>query len=166
MTTASRVSAVFNSPIESATRIGFLLAEAFPLSLDMQQLVHFDFLVVHTSDAGGPKSLHPALPHRSGEWVVRRTFVQDGLHALARKGLAAVDLGRGDGVRFIATDGLSPFLRLLRSAYALELGIRARWVTDTFGGWTEERLRALIEENIAKWGGEFELEASAWDEAP
>jgi hypothetical protein len=163
--TGARTTGAFNTPIESALRVGFLLVEAFPGPLDVQQIVHFDYLLVHSADAGGPRSLHPAIPHRSGEWLVRRRFVQGGLHTLARKRLVGVDLGIS-GVRYVAEDALAPFLELLRAPYSLALRDRAAWVMGTYGKWTEASVRHLIEENIAKWGGEFELEAQTWEDAP
>ena len=42
-------------------------------------VVAFDHLVVHTGDIGGPVSLHPELPMRSAELLVRREFYERGL---------------------------------------------------------------------------------------
>ena len=68
---------LFNSQLETGTRAMVILNAAYPLALDLARLTWFDHLVVHTEDIGGPPSLHPALPGRTGELLVRRRLVED-----------------------------------------------------------------------------------------
>ena len=56
----------FNSPIETGVRALILLAESYPDQLDLQRILEFDYIMVHTGDVDGPPSIHPALPLRSG----------------------------------------------------------------------------------------------------
>ena len=69
----------FNSPIETGVRALILLAESYPDQLDLQRLLEFDYILVHTTDVDGPPSIHPALPLRSGELLVRRHLIERGL---------------------------------------------------------------------------------------
>lgn len=46
--------ATFNSPLEAGMRAVALLGASFPQTYDLQRLVTFDFLLVHTGDVGGP----------------------------------------------------------------------------------------------------------------
>ncbi len=39
-----------------------LLAESYPDRLDLQRILEFDYIMVHTGDVDGPPSIHPALP--------------------------------------------------------------------------------------------------------
>ena len=56
---------VFNSALETGVRSLVILAANFPAALDLQRLVDLDYLVVHSGDVDGPKSLHPPLPWNS-----------------------------------------------------------------------------------------------------
>jgi hypothetical protein len=69
----------FNSPLETGIRSVGVLVATYPKAFDLQRLVAFDYLVVHTGDLGGPESLHPELPMRSAELLVRRGLVERGL---------------------------------------------------------------------------------------
>ena len=64
----------FNSPIETGVRALILLSEAYPQGFDLQRILEYDYMMVHTGDfENGPPSIHPALPLRSGELLVRRS---------------------------------------------------------------------------------------------
>lgn len=70
----------FNSPLETGVRALILLAEAYPDGLDLQRILEYDYMMVHTGDfENGPPSIHPALPLRSGELLVRRELIDRGL---------------------------------------------------------------------------------------
>jgi hypothetical protein len=53
-----------------------LLAESYPEQLDLQRILEFDYLMVYTGDVDGPPSIHPDLPLRSGELLVRRQLIE------------------------------------------------------------------------------------------
>ena len=75
---------LFNSVLETGVRSVVILNAAHPFSFDLLHLTWFDHLVVHTADVGGPESLHPDLPQRSGELLVRRRLVEDGVTMMRR----------------------------------------------------------------------------------
>ena len=74
-----RRKSAFNSPLETGVRTLALLVAAYPRSRDLHRLVQYDYLTVHSADAAGPPSLHPPLPLRSGELLVRRGIIERGL---------------------------------------------------------------------------------------
>ena len=76
--------ALYNSQLETGTRAMVILDAAYPRALDLAQLTWFDHLVVHTEDIGGPPSLHPALPGRTGELLVRRRLVEESITFMRR----------------------------------------------------------------------------------
>src|SRR5689334_23023201 len=116
---------LFNSQLETGTRAMVILDAAYPRALDLARLTWFDHLVVHTKDIGGPESLHPALPGRTGELLVRRRLVEDSL-ALMRR-LHLVDVVHDDnGISYRASDDAPAFINLLRSKYAQALKERAK----------------------------------------
>lgn len=146
---------VLNSPIETSVRVLALLNAAYPRSLAANQLVLLDHTTLHTADVGGPISLHPALPIRSGELGVKRAKIEEGLKALITAGLAEITVGKS-GVEFTAGDGALNFQRLLASPYALALQERASWVMAFFGDLDEQRVRSRFKTLFAQWSEEFD----------
>ncbi|MCE0451400.1 ABC-three component system middle component 2 [Brevibacillus sp. AF8] len=72
----------FNSPFEVGLRTLIILAVNSPISLDLQRLIYYDYLILHSKDVGVencPPSLHPDIPNRSGGLIVRRKAMQLGL---------------------------------------------------------------------------------------
>src|SRR4051794_37731105 len=77
--TATAQPELFNSPLETGVRSVVLLNTAYPRAFDLKELTWLDHLVVHTGDISGPESLHPNVPHRDGELLVRRSLVEQGI---------------------------------------------------------------------------------------
>lgn len=70
----------FNSALETGLRSVAILAEACPDEFDLERLLYFNDLVVHSSDADGPESLHRK--NAAAEWRATRPTRRD------RKGVA------------------------------------------------------------------------------
>ena len=80
----------FNSPLETGVRSLIILTAAFPHAQDLQHLVFFDYLTVHSGDVEGlesPESLHAPLPMRAGELTVRKGLIERGLFLMMSRGL-------------------------------------------------------------------------------
>jgi hypothetical protein len=136
-----------------------LLVEAFPTGCDLQRLAQYDYLLVHSADvSGGPPSLHPATPHRSGELIVRRPIVEQGIQMMMSRSLVAAEYSPA-GIYHYAGDWALVFLNQLQSNYVTKLKDRATWVIETFGPYSDERLRQFMRANWTEWGAEFEFEA-------
>lgn len=146
----------FNSPLEYALRTLFIL-NASPNSLmDLQRIVAYDYLIVHSGDIeNGPRSLHPAVPYRGTELLVKRELIQAGLNQLIAKELARIDFV-SQGFLYSASELTGSFVGLLSSPYALELRCRAEWVENRFRALGNELLQAYITHNVGRWGAEFE----------
>jgi hypothetical protein len=83
----------FNSALETGIRALVVLEAFHPRHCDLTELTWFDHLVVHTSDIQGedvPFSLHPDLPNRAGELLVRRRLVEESLLLMQRLHLVDV----------------------------------------------------------------------------
>jgi ABC-three component (ABC-3C) system Middle Component 2 len=149
----------FNTPLESGLRSLVLLLEAFPSGFDIQRLAQYDYLLVHSADVqGGPASLHPATPHRSGELIVRRPLVEQGIQMMMSRSLITTEY-TPTGIIHSAGDWALVFINQLQSTYVAQLKDRAKWVVATFGGYSDERLRQFMQSNWTEWGAEFEFEA-------
>ena len=145
----------FNSPLETGLRSLAILEAAFPNCYDLQRLVEMDYLVVHSSDVGGPASLHAPLPLRAGELLVRRQLIERGLLLMMSKGLIERRTA-SDGIEYVAGDTASPYLASLTAPYTLQLRERARWLVDNLASFTTEEIRGLIRRFFEHWTSEFE----------
>lgn len=145
---------LFNSPLETGIRALVVLNAAHPMVFDISQLTWFDHLVVHTGDIGGPNSLHPDLPHRSGELLVRRPMIEQSLTLMRRLHLIDVVVG-DEGILYQASDDAYPFVELMRSPYARALKERAKWLAENVCTMGAVRLEELVAERIGRWNLEF-----------
>ena len=118
-----------------------ILAWAFPASYDLERLVEFDYLTVHSGDLEGPQSLHAPVPLRSGELLVRRGLVERGLLLMISRALVAREVGR-DGFLYSATEATAPFLNSLAAPYIGALRERAEWAVTNFGQLTTAEIAA------------------------
>ena len=155
---------LFNTPIESGLRSLFVLQAVSPGECDLQRLVIYDYLLVHSDDVtDGPPALHPATPLRSGELLVRRTLVEHGLLMLIRKGLIAKKYTK-TGSQFSATAHAKKFLEYLTTEYAQRCADISKWIAGRFQPMGDDDLRAFIYNNFGRWGAEFTRESVLWEE--
>jgi hypothetical protein len=145
----------FNSPLETGIRSLEILVAAHPDSFDLQRLVAFDYLVVHTGDIEGPESLHPALPMRSTEILVRRGLVERGLLLMISRGLIERQ-ATPDGVYYRAGEFAGTFLASLTSPYLIALRERAVWVAKKFGSMEQDAFRQTLSSVFGQWIEEFQ----------
>jgi hypothetical protein len=148
---------LFNSAIETGMRALVILNAAFPRMFDLAQLTWFDHLVVHTADVGGPQSLHPDLPQRMGELLVRRRVVEEGVQLMRRLHMINA-IADEKGIAYQASDGASALVDTMNTAYALELKSRAEWLAQKLEEFTGEQLAELIADKIGRWAVEFQGE--------
>lgn len=160
--TASRVHP-FNSTLETGIRALVVLEAFYPRRCDLIEMTWLDHLVVHTGDLEGqdaPKSLHPDLPNRAGELLVRRQLVERGLRMMQQVHLVEV-FETEAGIEFCASEEAPSYLDLLKAPYSLALKQRAKWMADRFAVLETAEMRELIESKIGRWTAEFRA-----DEAP
>lgn len=148
----------FNSAIECGLRSLVILERAFPRDYDLQRLIFYDYLLVHSGDAGGPDSIHPATPHRSGEVLVKRHILEQGLLLMMSRKLAIREYDK-TGIVYSASDNATPFLDSLGSRYIGLLKERAIWVIEIFDDYNDNTLERFFDDNLDRWGGEFEKES-------
>jgi len=150
---------LFNGALETGVRAAVVLNAVYPRSFDLSHLTWFDHLVVHTADIGGPPSLHPDIPQRTGELLVRRRLVEDGINLMRRLHLIDAQTTK-NGILYQAREDASAFSDSLRSAYGLELKERADWLANYIGNKSEKEVAALIADRIGRWSVEFQGEFS------
>ena len=145
----------FNSPIETGKRALILLAESYPQQLDLQRILEFDYIMVHTGDVDGPPSIHPALPLRSGELLVRRQLIERGLMLLISRGLISRH-ATPNGFMYQAEDDAGPFIDALSAEYLDDLRNRAVWVVDRFSEMSDQDIRIMLGNVYDQWSREFQ----------
>lgn len=154
-TPGATTSWVFNSPVELGLRSLCILVELDPHHHDLQRLVLLDYLLVHSADVdGGPESLHPAVPQRAAEVLVRRAVLEPGLALYARRGLVSVTMD-ANGFSYGANDRGGSFLDTLRSKYVEGLRSRASWIAASFGELETSEISRYVNTELDRWGGQF-----------
>lgn len=147
----------FNSTLETGIRALVLLEAFHPRRCDLLEMTWLDHLVVHTGDLDGedvPQSLHPDLPNRAGELLVRRQLVEKSLRLMQQVHLVEV-FETDEGILFGAGEDAPTYLDLLQTPYSVALKERARWIAERFAGLRTEEMRALIERRIGRWTADF-----------
>lgn len=154
-----RNTSVFNSPLEIGLRVLYLLNELQPGGCDLQRLVYYDYILVHSSDVpDGPKSIHPSIPHRATEILVKRELVKKGLTLMLSKQLVD-SVFDSTGITYKATALTRPFLEYNKSEYAKSLKETSSWLVNKFKPYSDEKLSLFIKNNLDVWGGEFSKES-------
>jgi hypothetical protein len=141
----------------------FVLNAAGGQAADLQRLVSYDYLLVHSGDVvDGPASLHPAVPFRGAELLVKRDAIKAGLNQMFSRELLkkSFDLS---GITYRSTELTAAFINLLTTKYAGELRLRAEWVIGRFGKMSDTDLSAFMTEHVGRWGAEFDRIAAIRD---
>jgi hypothetical protein len=144
----------FNSSLESGIRALNILVAIFPKCADLQKLVDFDYIIVHSGDLHGPESLHAPLPMRAGELLVRRSIVEAGLLLMMSRGLVK-RITSGTGIEYIADESANAFVNSFETQYLLRLKDRANWVSYNFGDMSDEELQEITRHFFDKWTTQF-----------
>ncbi|MBS1596058.1 MAG: threonine transporter [Bacteroidetes bacterium] len=148
----------FNGPIECGLRSLVILEHVYPGELDLQRLVFYDYLLIHSGDANGPESIHPATPHRSGEVLVKRHILEQGALLMISRNLIKRNYST-TGIAYQATENATPFLDNLTSKYTVLLKERAIWVLNEFQKYSDSELEHFFKTHLDRWGGEFDKQA-------
>lgn len=145
----------FNSALETGVRTLTVLVASYPTAHDLSRLVQYDYLIVHSADANGPPSLHPPLPLRTNELLVRRKLIEAGLRLLISRSLANRVLCE-EGVLYRAEEAAGAFLDNLAAPYTVALRARADWVTRTFDPLSRDELNRVVDSLFSAWTIEFQ----------
>ena len=147
----------FNGTLETGIRALVLLEAFHPRRCDLLELTWLDHLVVHTADLGGQESLHPDLPNRAGELLVRRQLVEKSLRLMQQVHLVEV-FETEEGISFGASEDAPSYLDLLHAPYSTALKERARWMAGRFASLKTDEMRAMVESRIGRWTADFRLD--------
>lgn len=151
----NRMPTPFNSALETGVRTLAVLIACYPKVHDLGRIIQYDYLTVHSADANGPPSLHPPLPLRSNELLVRRGLIESGLRLMMSRSLVRQDF-HAQGFLYGAEDSAMSFLDNMKSPYIIELRKRADWVADTFDDLSADELDLIINRLFEAWTIEFQ----------
>jgi hypothetical protein len=145
----------FNGPLEVGIRLVSLLGTAYPRTYDLQRLVAFDYLLVHTGDLGGPESLHPPTPLHTAELLIRRGLVERALLLMHTRDLIARLITDG-GIEYAAGENATVFLNSLAADYSTSLRARAKWLVALLGDHSDQEFKAVMRKVFDAWVEEFQ----------
>jgi len=151
------VQTPFNTSLESGLRTLCILGVDEDYYFDLQHLLAFDHIVVHSGDVPeAPPSLHVAVPQRNGELLIRRTIVEEGLLLMESKGLLKRQ-HKDDGVFYGASDFTSIFLSSLTSEYIKKLRTRAQWAVNIYSVHKDNFFEEVFNIAFDRWTTEFQF---------
>ena len=134
----------------------FVLDAGSGRASDLQRLISYDYLLVHSGDApNGPNSLHPSVPFRGTELLVKRDLLSAGLNQMFSRELITKTFDTS-GILYRATELTTAFIALLKSDYSKALRARSQWLMEHYGAMTDADLTTFMSANIGRWGAEFE----------
>lgn len=150
---------VFNSPLEIGLRALFILDAIKPMSIDISRLVIYDYFLLNSKDfPNGPESLHPPIPHRSAQILVKPPIMQQAMALMSSRELISVDF-TSQGIMYRANDLTSKFVELQENEYSTKLKDLSAWIGVQFNEYTDDRLNKFVKNNISNWGSEFIYES-------
>lgn len=141
----------FNSEIELGLRALAILVASYPSAYNLQDLVALDYFLVHSKDlSDDSESLHPQVPFRSGELIIKRDNLEKGLHLYMHKGLIKLNLS-DEGFEYSASESSRYFLDLLNNEYTMNLSKKADWLNEKIKGMTDIELNSIIDKSLTSW---------------
>lgn len=155
----TRNANVFNSPLEIGFRTLFILNGISPTEVDLNRLVIYDYFLLNSSDfPNGPKSLHPPIPHRSAQIIIKPLILKDALVLMRSKELIDIVFS-SEGIKYKSNELTQKFIELQENEYSKKLIEISKWINTQFGEYSDEKLNTIVENNIPNWGGEFIYES-------
>ncbi len=155
----SRETYLFNTPLEVGLRCLVILNELEGKAIDLQRIIYLDYLLVHYGDIDSNyESLHPATPYRSGEILIKRDLVNQGLLLMLRKKLVEVEYGH-NGILYKTPPYCEVFLNHFESKYMSQLRAMSKVLLERFSSYSDEELKEFMMDHIDRWGGEFTRES-------
>jgi hypothetical protein len=148
---------IFNSALETGVRSICILVVNLSNKFDIQQLLALDHIVVHTGDIeNAPPSLHPNVLQRSGELLVRRPLIENGLVLMESKRLVQKVI-TPDGFYYCATELASVFIESLTNEYIKELSQRAQWAVTMSENYGDRLFSEIFNSAFDRWKNEFQI---------
>lgn len=150
---------LFNSDVETGLRTLIVLEALHPRRCSLSELVWFDYVVVNTGlFDGGPESLHPATDVATGELLVRRHVLQEGIRLLRLLHLAE-EIPTADGFVYVSGEEAPTFLDHLSTRYHSSLKLRAEWLARAFGSMSGDEIKRVLDNALGKWTAQLQTEA-------
>jgi hypothetical protein len=145
---------LYNSLLETGIRAVVVLEHLRPVGADLPEMILFDHVVVHTGDHGGPESLHPPVPERQGELLVRRRLIQQSLQLMQQCHLVGETHDAG-GISYHATDEAAAYVELLETPYSEHLKRCSAWIRDEVDRHSKDGFKDRLRERIGHWAEAF-----------
>lgn len=148
---------IFNNALETGVRTLCILAINLDNKFDIHQLLALDHIVVHTGDIkNAPPSLHPNIVQRSGEILVRRPLVENGIVLMESKRLIEKVITT-NGFYYCATELACVFIESLTNKYIKALNQRASWAVTMYNDYGDRLFSEIFNSAFDRWRDEFQV---------
>lgn len=154
----NKLSTPFNNDVDTGLRMLCLLNKSHPKSFDLQKLIYLDYIMIHSGDIDeNIQSIHPPVPYRTGELLIKRSIIQNGLELFISRNLIEIKYTKF-GIEYKASEESSTFIETLEEQYFVKVNERASWAVDKFSYWDNKELKFFLKDNIEKISNDFNIE--------
>ncbi|MCT1183583.1 hypothetical protein EFL99_10110 [Lactococcus lactis] len=109
---------LINSPLETALRIIIILSILRQEIPTLDEIVMLDYYVLHANDFDPAlESIHPDIPNRENELLIRRKLVIEGLRILESRSLIKINYTK-TGIRYCTNELSNQVVKYLESPYS------------------------------------------------
>lgn len=141
---------IYNSSLETSIRLGKLLVEFFPERISIERLIYIDFIIVNLNDfIEGEDSLHPAVPRRDTQAIIKRKLVNDAIDLMKSHGLIE-EVYDTTGFTYLASDKTFSFTNSIRSTYIDKLLNNIKVIKKHYGNKSDNYLESIIRKKIGQ----------------
>ncbi|CEI82956.1 ABC-three component system middle component 2 [Oceanobacillus oncorhynchi] len=147
---------MLNSTLETALRILMLLRNMPDNQLDIDEILLLDYYVLHINDFNSKmESLHPSIPNRENEILVRRKIIQQSILLLDSRNLLTTNY-TSSGIRYSSNQLTISFVDYLETPYAEKIKTNISKVNEKSKIELVEEIKKHIYNNPKFWLNEFE----------
>ena len=145
---------IINSSLETSLRISLMLNQLFDIKLNADEIVLLDYYIIHLNDFDSTyDSIHPNIPNRENELLIRRKLVLDSINILESRSLINVNYTES-GIRYSGNFLTSELSQNLESTYSCKLVQNISSIDTTKLDDIFQSVKTLINENSNLWVNE------------
>lgn len=112
---------ILNSVTEVSLRIAILLESLGEKCLDINQITVLDYYILHINDFNiSMNSLHPPIPHRENQLLIKREITQEAVFLLRSRGLIKKNYTKM-GIKYSSNELTRAFVGYFETNYAIQL---------------------------------------------
>lgn len=147
---------LLNSPLESSLRIIMILNQFKKSAFSIDEIILLDYYVIHLHDFDSSfNSIHPPIPNRENELLIRRELVISGIQILESRSLIKVNYTEY-GIKYSTNELANHFTKYMESPYSYKLSKNIDTISANSVDKILKSVEMLIKRDSELWINELE----------